>query len=281
MSCIFDQTDFIRIHLLQVESTNLSLREALEDSVSPGMIGEPGAGSPELPEYFTITASYQTAGRGQRGNSWESEPKKNLLMSTLLRPVFLPAGEQFRLSQVVAVAVAEALEKVAREGAGFTVKWPNDVYFGDKKVCGILIENDLGASASIQQSIVGIGVNVNQEVFRGDAPNPVSLCQIMGREVEADLVLRHLVARLKHHYEQLRADYSGGHYSGEIDGLYARRLYRNDGQLHGFLSKGGTFRASISHVAPDGRLFLKKEDGSLCGYCFKEVEYLLGGEENT
>lgn len=272
MSCIFDQANFIRIHLMQTESTNLSLREAIDDSTSPQMIGEPGAGAPELPEYFTITAAFQTGGRGQRGNSWESEPKKNLLMSTLLQPDFLPVAEQFRISQVVSLAVAEALGKLAPESR-FTVKWPNDIYCGGKKICGILIEHDLCPSG-IRHSIIGIGINVNQEEFRSDAPNPVSLLQILGREVQTDLVLSHVMACLKRHYEQLRADYGSGTYTGNLDAEYARHLYRNDQAPHPFADGRGTFRAVIDHVEPDGQLFLRRDDGTLGGYYFKEVEYL-------
>lgn len=275
MSCIFDQTDFVRIHLMQTESTNLSLRQAIDDSLSPEMIGEPDAGAPQLPEYFTITAAYQSAGRGQRGNTWESERGKNLLMSTLLYPRFLPAACQFRLSQAVALAVAEALDQLAPQ-AGFTLKWPNDIYCGDRKIAGILIEHDLAPQeATLQRSIVGIGINVNQQTFQSDAPNPVSLIDLRGSETPVDTVLRHVATRLKQRYEQLKDTVDAVEDSDPIARDYAQRLYRGDGGLYPFADADGPFQAAISHVTPDGRLHLNLPDGTQRAYWFKEVEYLL------
>ena len=122
-------------------------------------------------ELTTVTAEFQTAGKGQRGNTWEAEEGKNLLFSFVLYPSFLEARRQFILSQIVSLAIKEELSRWSDE---ITIKWPNDIYWKDKKICGILIENDLSGH-HIRRSIAGIGININQEVFNSDAPNPVSL----------------------------------------------------------------------------------------------------------
>ena len=127
-------------------------------------------------ELTTVTAEFQTAGKGQRGNTWEAEEGKNLLFSFVLYPSFLEARRQFILSQIVSLAIKEELSRWSDE---ITIKWPNDIYWKDKKICGILIENDLSGH-HIRRSIAGIGININQEVFNSDAPNPFSLKQIPG-----------------------------------------------------------------------------------------------------
>ena len=102
--------------------------------------------------FTTVVADFQTSGRGQRGNSWESEPKKNLLFSFVLFPDFLEARRQFLISQIVSLAIKEELDSYADD---FSIKWPNDIYWKDKKICGMLIENDL-MGRNISQSISGI-----------------------------------------------------------------------------------------------------------------------------
>ena len=120
-----------------------------------------------------IATREQTAGRGQRGNSWEAEPGKNLTFSMLLRPRGLHAARQFELSMVVSLAIADAIDALLPQGVRTAVKWPNDIYIGMEKVCGILIENRL-AGPFIEYSVAGIGININQRRFLSDAPNPTS-----------------------------------------------------------------------------------------------------------
>ncbi|MDE6431375.1 MAG: biotin--[acetyl-CoA-carboxylase] ligase, partial [Duncaniella sp.] len=120
-----------------------------------------------------VSARRQTAGRGQRGNSWESAPGKNITMSILLRPEGLHPSRQFVISRAVSLAITGVLRRYMPASA-VRVKWPNDIYVDDRKICGILIENVI-SSASIRQSVVGIGINVNQRRFLSDAPNPVSM----------------------------------------------------------------------------------------------------------
>ena len=128
-------------------------------------------------EFTTIIAERQTAGKGQRGNSWESEDCRNITFSFVLYPTFVEARRQFVLSQIVSLSIKEELDEWTE---GISIKWPNDIYWNEKKICGILIENDLSGH-HIGRSISGIGVNINQETFRSNAPNPVSLKQITGQ----------------------------------------------------------------------------------------------------
>ena len=129
-------------------------------------------------EGFYIATDYQTQGRGQFGNSWESERGQNLLVSFLLHP-HLPMRNQFRLAMITGLAVVETLnERCTMHDAQCTIKWPNDIYYKDKKLGGILIENQL-EQGQVKDCIIGLGLNINQQTFVSDAPNPVSLRQIL------------------------------------------------------------------------------------------------------
>lgn len=121
-----------------------------------------------IKEFTTLLVDKQTAGKGQRGNSWESAPGMNLTFSTVLYPSALKAREQFTLSMLIALSVYDTLSTYAE---GFSIKWPNDIYWKDKKICGILIENEL-EGAYLLRCIAGIGVNINQEHFVSPAPQP-------------------------------------------------------------------------------------------------------------
>ena len=159
------------IRLEETTSTNSYLRQLLFKE--------------SLPEGSVVVAQTQTAGRGQIGNVWESETGKNLTFSIVLYPDCIPANRQFLISQITSLSVKETLEAYTNDVA---VKWPNDIYWKDKKICGMLIENDLSGH-NMYCSIIGIGINVNQAVFFSDAPNPVSLCQIIGKEIDKEELL--------------------------------------------------------------------------------------------
>ena len=222
-----------------------------------------------LPGGTVIYTPSQTAGRGQKGNSWESEDGKNLTFSLLLKRPPVKARDQFYLSEAAALAVVEALS--AEAGDNFTVKWPNDVYWQDKKACGMLIENSLDGS-DIATSIVGIGINVNQEHFRSDAPNPVSLINITGREHDLMALLKRVCSRIEQLVESLGdADARTG-----LHQRYMAALYRNDGQLHPYEDAAGNrFMAMVTGIAPDGTLTLRHEDGTTHDYLFKEVRHII------
>ncbi len=222
-----------------------------------------------LPGGTVIYTPSQTAGRGQKGNSWESEDGKNLTFSMLLKRPPVKARDQFYLSEAAALAVVEAL--TALGGDGFTVKWPNDVYWRDKKACGMLIENSLDG-ADIATSIIGIGINVNQERFLSDAPNPVSLINITGHEHDLMELLKRVCSRIEGLVESM-GDSSARE---ELHQRYMAALYRNDGQQHPFEDASGhRFMASVAGIAPDGTLTLLHNDGTLHSYLFKEVKHII------
>ena len=247
--------DFPIINLDETDSTNHYLAQLCDR--------EP------VSEYTTVRADYQTAGKGQRGNTWESERGKNLLFSFVLYPTFLEARRQFLLSQLTALAVKEALELWTDD---IRIKWPNDIYWKEKKICGLLIENELSAEG-IARSIIGIGLNVNQEIFHSDAPNPVSLRQITGLEENPMEVLTYILTYTRRFYEDLRNDEDGS-MASLIARQYDFALFRREG-WHPYKDATGRFMARLLRVEEDGRYILQDEAGKERGYLFKEVQYIL------
>ena len=224
-----------------------------------------------LPGGTVIYTPSQTAGRGQKGNSWESEDGKNLTFSLLLKRPPVKARDQFYLSEASALAVVEALS--AEAGDDFTVKWPNDVYWQDKKVCGMLLENSLDGS-DIATCIVGIGINVNQECFLSDAPNPVSLINITGHEHDLEALLKRVCSSIEQQVNSLGDDDA----RQSLHRRYMEALYRNDGAMHPFEDASGhRFMATIAGIAPDGTLTLRHEGGTTHDYLFKEVKHIISG----
>ena len=216
-------------------------------------------------EFTTVVADFQTSGRGQRGNSWEAEPDKNLLFSFVIFPVFLEARQQFLISQIVSLAIKEELDTYTTD---ISIKWPNDIYWKDKKICGMLIENDL-MGRNISQSIAGVGININQEVFHSSAPNPTSLFQITGKQYDIFNILEHIMLRIQIYYDLLQKNNTA-----LITAQYERSLFRKEG-MYRYKDVNGEFMANIVCVEPEGRLILEDETQTKRGYMFKEVEYLL------
>lgn len=216
-------------------------------------------------ELTSVYTDFQTAGRGQRGNSWESEAGANLLFSFVVYPDFLEARRQFLLSQITALALQETLSEYTD---GIRIKWPNDIYWNDKKICGTLIENDL-TGIHISRSISGTGVNLNQECFHSNAPNPVSLFQITGRRYDRTGILQQIMERISHYYTLLKAEETG-----IITSRYKAVLYRKEG-FYPYRDKEGSFRARICDIEPTGALILEDENGKKREYMFKEVTFEL------
>ena len=238
--------------------------EIAETSSTNDYIRQLNAEEP-LAEGTTVSAAFQLSGRGQVGNSWESEAGKNLLFSTLLFPTDIKITEQFILSQLVAVSLQEALENYI---VPVTIKWPNDIYYGDKKLAGILIENDLCA-AEISLSIIGIGVNVNQSRFYSDAPNPVSLLQLLDVEIDRQILLTDYLRQLSANYSLLK---NGG--ADELRKRYHAALFRCEG-FFPFRDNAGFFSARIEAIDSTGYLRLVTEGGEQRKYFFKEVEFVV------
>lgn len=238
------------IHRHEVTSTNIALREMIAADI--------------LPEGSVLWADFQNAGRGQAGNQWESEVEKNLLFSIVLKPTILQAREQFLISQIAALSVKKTLDDYVND---ISIKWPNDIYWKDKKISGMLIENDLTGSF-IYSSIIGIGINLNQELFCSDAPNPISLKQITGKNFDREEVLRQFVSHFYANYLLLLQEKRE-----EIREAYRSMLYRKEG-LHRYQDANGSFDAVIHGVEPTGHLLLQLRDKTIRRFAFKEVSYL-------
>lgn len=215
-----------------------------------------------------VTAHTQLAGRGQRGNSWESEPGANLTCTMLLRPG-VEAVRQFSISETVALAVCDALEQVC--GVECKVKWPNDIYAGgDRKICGILISHSL-TGRRINHSVAGMGININQRCFLSDAPNPVSVWQLTGREHDPESVLVPLASAIERGTLLL----GDADIRRAVHERYMSRLWRGDGALYPFTdtATGERFMATVQGVEPTGHLLLRDNDGALRRFAFKEVAW--------
>ncbi len=216
-------------------------------------------------EFVLLTADYQTAGRGQHGTHWEAENGKNLLFGIRFRPERLEASQQFSLSEALALAVADVVGALV---PGVTVKWPNDIYVGDRKVCGMLLEHELQGTR-IVSTLTGVGLNVNQSRFESDAPNPVSLRQLTGRELDRADILRRIALTFEHYYRLLQ----GGHYD-DVHRRYLMALYRRATWAQ-YRDAGGMFEGRIVDVHRSGMLCVERRGGRLSTYAFKEVAYII------
>ena len=224
-----------------------------------------------LPHATVIAARQQTAGRGQRGNSWEAAPGKNITMSMMLRPKGVCAAEQFAISEAVASGVARAIERAMDNRVKITVKWPNDIYAGDMKICGILIENSL-AGTTITRSIAGIGINVNQTEWLSDAPNPVSMAQLTG----ATYPIEQLISSVTSEIESLIPLTSTPEGRTKLHTLYMERLWRRSGyHLWQEPQSAEPFPARIAHIALTGHLTLETAEGLRRTYAFKEISAVI------
>lgn len=204
----------------------------------------------------------QTAGRGQRGNSWEAAPGLNLTFSLLLRPRTIRPAEAFAISMLTSLSIADVLQR--HLGREVLIKWPNDIYVGDRKLVGILIENSF--STRIDRSVIGVGINVNQREFLSDAPNPVSMYQIAGHEFDLDALQAEVAQAMTDDFDRYEA-------APDIAALTARyrsRQWRGSGlhRWHDNLT-GEVIDAAIASIAPDGTLTLDTEPPR--SYAFKEI----------
>lgn len=239
------------IHLSSVDSTNNYLM----------------AYKPREGETMTVVyADEQTAGRGQGSNHWESEPGKNLTFSVLVHPTMVPVMRQFLLSEAGALALWDVLGQYL--GADdVKMKWPNDIYWKDKKISGTLIETRLGGG-HVKDCVYGIGIDVNQEKFVSDAPNPVSMKQILDHDVDLKELLNKIIDSFKKYYAAIE----NGEYAA-ISELYHSGIYRAHG-FHRYKDKDGEFEAAIVEVEDSGNLILRDREGCIRSYAFKEVASL-------
>lgn len=215
-------------------------------------------------DYKAIVTFNQTEGRGQAGNKWFSGNNENISYSIVFKPL-LPVQNQFLISQAVALAVKSFLEKYT---GGIQIKWPNDIFIDNKKIAGILIENSLKGQ-KIENSIIGIGVNINQEVFDNSLPDAVSLMYITGNSYDLNQLSSELHNQIVKYLDNLTIDKAG-----EIERFYINSLLRRDG-LHEYQDVSGRFMARIKGIGSQGNLILELEDFSIRSYFFKEVTFVF------
>jgi len=215
-------------------------------------------------EGSVILTFRQTNGKGYGTNVWESEADKNLTFSLVLHPVFLHASHQFLLSQAVSLGIADYL---AGETEGVSVKWPNDLLIHDRKIAGILIENVI-AGATLQSSVIGVGLNVNQREFPGYLPMATSLSLATGKDYDLHQVFRGILEGIKAWYRRLQKDETA-----EIRKCYLERLYRKD-LLSEYRSAERIFKARIRGIDAFGQLILEETSGQCSTWPFKSVEFL-------
>lgn len=212
-----------------------------------------------------VIAREQTAGRGQRGNRWSSNAGENLTFSLVWEPTFLEAKRQFLLSEAVALALTDTLEHFQIRSK---IKWTNDIYVGNKKICGILIEHDLGTDGKLARTIVGIGLNVNQKEFEEWVPNPTSMALVAGHSLDLNEVFQRLYDDLEARYAQLQSA------PEEIETAYDKLIYRKGTLAPYRLPNGKRFEGVILGVKSSGELLVESE-GMVVPYLFKEIEFII------
>ncbi|MCC8034486.1 MAG: biotin--[acetyl-CoA-carboxylase] ligase [Rikenellaceae bacterium] len=212
-----------------------------------------------------IVCRSQRRGRGQRGNGWHATPGENLTFSMVLEPRFLPAPEQFLLSMAVSLA---AVDTLSGYGIQSLIKWPNDIYVGDRKIAGILIENDICGS-TLSRSVAGVGLNVNETDFPAALPNPVSMAGISGRKFDTGEVLALFLDQFDARYRLMEEG------SSEIilqD--YGSLIYRKGIKAPFRLPSGERFEGTVAEVKPGGALVVESDRGRE-EFLFKEVEFIV------
>lgn len=220
----------------------------------------------EKPAEGTIVLTFrQMKGRGYASNVWKSEPEQNLTFSLILYPDFLPAARQFLLSQLISVGIARFLHT---ETGGVSIKWPNDILIGNRKAAGILVENRIQGEF-LQSSVIGIGLNLNQQQFPDDLPRAVSLGMVTGKFHPPVLTLKMIADEIFMLYNLLKT--SG---SELIHTQYLDHLYRY-GEISRFRSQGEVFEAKISGIDEYGQLVLKQSNGISTAWPFKTIELIF------
>ncbi|NWJ49725.1 MAG: biotin--[acetyl-CoA-carboxylase] ligase [Bacteroidetes bacterium] len=251
-------TQIIGSHIIEIEetaSTNIYTDKLLR--------------SKKQIEGTVIIAYNQTAGQGQDQNKWESEPFQNLTFSIILYPTFLSPSDQFQLSKAMSLGIIDFLKSILQEHHEIIkIKWPNDIYVGNKKICGILIQNSITGNC-LSDSIVGIGLNVNQSTFKSDAPNPISIKNLTGKEINLKDCLPAIYNALNYRYNQL-----ANHQDGIIKQNYIDALYRF-GEWHKYKIDKSILTAKINGISAYGQLLLEGKNGSNYVCNIKEVAYVL------
>jgi BirA family biotin operon repressor/biotin-[acetyl-CoA-carboxylase] ligase len=219
----------------------------------------------DLPEGAIIFTNYQSAGRGQPGNKWESEDGKNLLISVVLFPTMINPPRQFLISMTISLGICDFLKRYIPD---CKIKWPNDIYVNNDKIAGILIENTI-LEDRIENTVAGVGININQDEFLSGAPNPVSLRLLTGLNFDVSNCLNQLASDLDRRYKQLISEKFA-----VITQEYVFQLFRFN-EWSNYRDKSGIFTGRIISVADYGRLQIERQGGGKSEYSFKEVDFVL------
>ena len=231
-------------HFKTLESTNQYLQNLLNEGI-------------DIADNIVVT-NFQTSGKGQGKNVWESEDGKNLLFSIALDMSFLKAENQFILTQIVSVTMINVLKKYLPEESLF-IKWPNDIYFNDKKIAGILIKNEI-RGMMMGTSIIGIGLNVNQTSFDDNLPNPISMKMITGKDFDLD----ELLSAISYQLSAISYQFSTFNYTN--------KLYRYK-QWASYEHEGVVKEMMIIGYDQFGRLILKEKNDREVVCDLKEISF--------
>jgi len=234
------------------------------DSTNNYAVSLTGSDRPE--EGTVVWALEQTAGRGQGNNRWQSEPGRNLTFTIILYPAWLSPENQFLLNKAIALGVLGFVSEYAEHAS---IKWPNDICIGTRKVSGILIENRLRGSW-FDSSIVGIGINLNQTGFDPGLPNAISLAQLIHRELDPAEALQGVCKSIDLQWEQLIA----GEFARISHNYNSALLFCNTPAL--FTKQNERFTGTVTGVDDQGRLMIRDTGRRLYRFAHKEVEYVTG-----
>lgn len=245
--------DFHIMHIESLDSTNNYAMDFVEHGKSK--------------DGLVIWADEQTAGRGYGQNIWQSEKGQNLTFSLLLKPDFILPSRQFLITQIVSLALQSEISQLTGKN-NISIKWPNDLYAGSRKLAGMLIQHIIRGN-QIDYSVIGIGLNVNQQVFDPSLPNPVSLSNLTNRFFDLNILLDNLLQSIQKYYSQAKSE------SGitTIEHQYLEKLYLRD-EWANYQSGNQSFVAKIKGFGPFGQLVLELENGEGKTFGFKEVELI-------
>ncbi len=218
-----------------------------------------------LPEGAVIVANQQTSGRGQRGRVWATQPFLNLTTSMVLKPSFLEAEEYFYLTKVTTLALIHILKK--RQVENVKVKWPNDIYVGEHKIAGILIENQLKGNR-IGTSVVGIGLNINQVSFPSFLPKATSMKLVTGQHENVSMILEELCEHIEANYLRIKSQLQ------DLDRNFEQHLFGLN-EWRTYLVNGEECELLINGVSSHGRLMVTTRSGSMEKYDFSQLQFVF------
>lgn len=230
----------------EVESTNDWAAEVVKNNLVSGS--------------FAVITEFQTKGKGRQSNTWQSEAGKNLLFSLVFYPDHIKAEDQFVISKIVSLAIQDTISLLCPQT---TIKWPNDIYIGDKKVAGILIDNEIKGNF-IESTIIGVGININQDTFDESLPNPTSLLLETGSSNSPKVIFNEILNKIINGFDSEH---------DEIDNQYLDALYRF-GETLQFEDKHSRFNGKISGITKYGQLQIET-DHDMRVYNFNEIKFVL------